>query len=287
MDSWFREDLLSSDCYFALKFATRPLFPAQEWTPGPLSQPWKARLMSAGMFEDHQTSVDPSIEHAVMKTIVTDLRELFMADEYLQTHVVPADDQLLRWRQLRKYDCMNRLADHCVNLTIYPHLFKHPETQSFACTAAALLANMILGSPEPVRFGVKLTNDLWRQLVEAEGHQAEYPRLRLWALYVGSLAEKVHPVSTGDEGWFASQYDIEAATSGMSEWHDAKSLMKLFLFSDTLHAEIESGRSHRILDVRQGLYAASGCSWREPFTETSFVEDTSEETAAGGKQRPL
>ncbi|KAI9869568.1 MAG: hypothetical protein M1823_009026, partial [Watsoniomyces obsoletus] len=50
LDSWFREDLLSCDCYFALKYGTRPTLPAQEWTPGPLSQPWKARLVSAGIF---------------------------------------------------------------------------------------------------------------------------------------------------------------------------------------------------------------------------------------------
>lgn len=32
LDSWFREDLLSCDCYFALKYNTRPTLAAQEWT---------------------------------------------------------------------------------------------------------------------------------------------------------------------------------------------------------------------------------------------------------------
>ena len=156
MDAWFREDLLSCDTYFALKYETRPLFPAQEWTPGPLSQPWKARLLSAGIFGDHAAGIDPLIEHPSMKAVITDLRELFKANEYTQNHDVPTDDQLLRWLQLRKFDCISRLADHNVNLAIYPHLFQRPLTQAYSCIATVLITNMVLGSPEPARFGLKL-----------------------------------------------------------------------------------------------------------------------------------
>jgi hypothetical protein len=119
LDSWFREDLLSCDSYFALKYNTRPTLAAQEWTPGPLSQPWKARMLAAGIIGDHPSSVDSVIEHPVLKAIFTDLRELFRANEYVLTHEVPVDDQILRWRQLRKFDCISRLADHTTNLSIY------------------------------------------------------------------------------------------------------------------------------------------------------------------------
>lgn len=272
MDAWFREDLLSCDCYFALKYDTRPLFPASEWTPGPLSQPWKARLLSAGIFGDHSASVDNLVEHPIMKAVLTDLRELFKAQEYTQIHDVPNDDQVLRWRQLRKFDCVSRLADHYVNLAIYPHLFLRPLTQAYTCAATGLMAAMVLGSPEPVRFGLKLLADLRKKLVEsdAEGDIAQHRRLRLWALYVGSLAEKAHPVSVTDEGWFTKRYESLAMAMSVSGWEDTKKVVRLFLFSDSLHQEIESGRAHRVVDTRQGLYTASACSWREPLMDTNF-----------------
>ncbi|ETI21908.1 hypothetical protein G647_05978 [Cladophialophora carrionii CBS 160.54] len=283
MDAWFREDLLSCDCYFALKYDTRPLFPASEWTPGPLSQPWKARLLSAGIFGDHAASVDPLIEHAVMKAVVTDLRELFKAHEYTQAHDVPGDDQLLRWQQLRKFDCISRLADHDCNLAIYPHLFLRPLTQAYTCAATGLMAAMVLGTPEPVRFGLKLLADLRQKLVESdsEGAAAEHRRLRLWALYVGSLAEKVHPVSAAEQDWFASKYRVHAESMGVPEWEDTKKVVRQFLFSEKLHQEIESGRAHRVMDVRQGLYTSSGCSWREPLLDTNLLLGEPEEDISG------
>lgn len=286
MDAWFREDLLSCDCYFALKYETRPLFPAQEWTPGPLSQPWKARLLSAGISGDHAAGVDALVEHPVTKTVVTDLRELFKTWEYIQDHEVPADDQLLRWQQLRKFDCISRLADHHVNLAIYPHLFQRPITQAYGCVATALMTNMVLGSPEPVRFGIKLIGDLRQKLreSEAEGESAPYRRLRLWALYVGSLAEKVHPVDIHNDAWFDSSYRAQAADMGLSRWDDAKKVMRQFLYSDLLHREIESGRPYRTADAKQGLYSASGCSWREPVLDTNLVGDPEESGGGSGPE---
>jgi hypothetical protein len=285
LDAWFREDLLSCDCYFALKYDTRPLFPASEWTPGPLSQPWKARLLSAGIFGDHAAAVDPLVEHPVMKAVVTDLRELFKAHDYTRVHDVPGDDQLLRWQQLRKFDCISRLADHAVNLAIYPHLFLRPLTQAYTCAATGLMAAMVLGTPEPVRFGLKLLTDLRKKLVESdsEGAVAEHRRLRLWALYVGSLAEKVHPVSAAEQGWFARQYRGQAESMGASEWDDTKKVIRQFLFSDKLHQEIESGRAHRVVDARQGLYTASGCSWREPLLDTSLLLGEPDEDIRGSR----
>jgi hypothetical protein len=296
MDAWFREDLLSCDSYFALKYDTRPLFPAMEWTPGPLSQPWKARMLSAGIFGDHSASIDPLIEHPGVKAVVADLRELFKTREYTDTHDVPSDDQLLRWQQLRKFDCISRLADHYVNLSIYPHLFTRPLTQAYTCAATALMAAMVLGSPEPVRFGLKLLSDLRKKLEQSnsEGEAVQCRRLRLWALYVGSLAEKVHPVSPAEVGSFGSQYESHATSMGLSGWEDAKRVIRQFLFSVKLHEEVEAGRAYRTVDARQGFYAATGCSWREPLLDTNLLTEPEDDTGesrsasasvAAGKRR--
>lgn len=265
LDCWFREDLLSCDCYFSLKYGTRPTLPAQEWTPGPLSQPWKARLMSAGVLGDHAANIDPSIEHAVLKTIVTDLRELFKAHEYVAEHALPSDDQLLRWRQLRKLDCISRLADHYTNLTIYPHLYDRPHTQALTSIAAMLFTNMILGSPEPVRYGLKLLTILREKLRESQGEgNGDMQRLRLWVVYVASLAEKVHPVAESEAGFFGTNMKAMVRKLKLEDWEAMKQILRQFLFSETLQREIESGRAFRKADFIRGLYSASGISWRQP-----------------------
>ncbi|EXJ81674.1 hypothetical protein A1O1_07739 [Capronia coronata CBS 617.96] len=286
--AWFREDLLSCDCYFALKYETRPLFPAQEWTPGGLSEPWKARLLSAGIVGDHAAGIDSLIEQPVMKAVVTDLRELFKVDEYIQSHDVPMEDQLLRWRQLRKFDCISRIADQSVNLSIYPHLFQRPHAQAYVCLATALMANMVLGSPEPVRFGLKLIGQLRKKLEEsdAQGDNGHYTRLRLWALYVGSLAGKVHPVDTEDKVWFEARYQHQAAEMGVAGWQDVRKVVRHFLYSEKLHQEIASGRAHRTSDLFKGLYSPTGCSWREPVSDAN-VDLMPVELASGGESGEL
>jgi len=154
------------------------------------------------------------------------------------------------------------------------------------------MANMVLGSPEPVRFGGKLINDMRKKLVESEreGEQDQFKRLRLWALYVGTLAEKVPITGSDSLGWFETNYQTLAAGMGLSGWEDAKRVMRQFLFSDHLHQEIHTGRLHRISDVRQGLYAASGSSWREPILEAGLIGGTQNEATGSvgiGKQRAL
>jgi hypothetical protein len=285
LDPWFREDLLSCDCYFALKYGTRPTLPAQEWTPGPLSQPWKARLVSAGIFGEHSPTLDPLLEHPVLKTAVTDLRELFQAHEYVLMHDVPTDDQLLRWRQLRKFDCVSRLADHYTNLTIYPHLYDKPNTQALTTIATALMTNMIMGCPEPVRFGLKLLNELKQRSQESQGEASkEELRLHLWATYVGSLAERVHPVASSDAGYFTSAMRALVKQLRVEDLEEMKAMLRRFLLSEKLHLEIESGRAFRTKDFRKGLYACSGTSWREPLMMESGSLST-EGIVGAGKQR--
>lgn len=285
LDSWFREDLLSCDCYFALKYGTRPVLPAAEWTPGPLSQPWKARLVSAGIFGDHAAGMDAVVDHPILKAVFVDLREMFKAQEYILTHEVPVEDQLLRWRQLRRFDCISRLADHLTNLTIYAHLYDFPRTQAMTTIATAILANLVLGCPEPVRFGNRLLEELRTKVTAAEDElqEAEATRLRFWALYVGSLAEKVHPQSTANGSWFESRLKRSRAELKLKGWEDMKRILRQLLFSARLHEEIENGRPFRTKDCTQGLYMTCGTSWREPLTLRQQSEPSEAEASSRKK----
>ncbi len=285
LDSWFREDLLYCDCYFAMKFGTRPTLPAQEWTPGPLSQPWKARLISAAIFGDHSATVDPAIEHPVLKAVVTDVRELFKANDYVLTHDMPTDDQLLRWRQLRKLDCISRLADLYTNLSLYPHLYEKPKTQALTTITIELIMNMVFGSPEPVRLGLKLLSNLKEKFQESQSEaDGEDAHLRLWVAYIGSLAEKVHPVAGPAAGFFGASMKALVRSLRVEDLDEMKKILRQLLFSEKLHLEIEGGRPFRRADFRTGIYSSCGTSWRQPIpTDVSLPSLAS--VSAAGEQR--
>lgn len=247
LDPSFRESFLSYDCYVAVRCRTRPVFPVREWTPGPLSLPWKSRLISVGILDDHVTKVDPTIKDPVLKSLLTDLTELFKAHEYVLRHDLPPDNPLLRWKQLRRFDCISRLGDLNVDLTIYPHLYEKPMTQFSVTNAASLLANMILGSPDPVKFGLELLSELRINFTESqlEVENDREQRLQLWVLYVGSLAENVYPVNTTDRLWFTSRLNKLVGTLELHGWSDMKKLLGKFLFCEYLHQEVLNNRVYR------------------------------------------
>ena len=282
IDSWFRENLLAADCYFALKYQTRPLFPVSEWTPGTLNQSWKTRLATARFIGDHPPEVDEVLDSA-LKSIIIDLRELFRVDRYLLSHTIPSDDQLLRWRQLRKLDCLNRLADHQLSLKIYPHLYERSELQLAVCAAIALLTAMVLGNPEPVRFGIRLIHEL-RSRIEAaninlsnnndnlDTADPKFLKLVFWMLYVGRMGEETHPVLEADE-WFAGEVEKAAAELDLESLEDQHTLAKHFLHSQSLVDEIHEGRSKRMICSLDGLYESCGTSWRLPEPRTGVELD--------------
>lgn len=277
LDSWFRENLLSADCYFALKYETRPLFPVAEWTPGPLSQPWKTRLASARLTGDHTPTVDAAVD-VVLKTIMIDLRELFRVQRYVNLYETSANDPLLRWRQLRKVDCLSRLADHQLSVKIYPHLFVRPKLQSAICAGIALLTAMVLGGPEPTRFDLKLTKDLRDRICIARDELEQESReisttdspdtsnVMYWLLCVGLLSERCHEFPA-ETGWFADEMRSVSEQLGLEVSADSLAITKQFLHSQALIEEIEAGRSKPRIGSLHGIYEACGMSWR--LTEVS------------------
>lgn len=244
LDPSFREDLLSCDCYVALRCRTRPVFPVHEWTPGPLSQPWKARLISDGRLGS-VTEIDPTIKDLVLKSILIDLKELFKAHEYILHQDLRPDSQLLRWKQLRRLDCISRLGNHNVDLAIYPHLYEKPTIQFSVTSAASLLANMVLGSLNSANLGLELLNELRTKFTESqvELENGTEQRLQLWILHVGSLAESMYPVTEADQLWFTSRLNKLASALGLCRWSEMKNILGKFLFCECLHQEVANDRA--------------------------------------------
>ena len=274
LDSWFRENLLSADCYFALKYQTRPVFPASEWTPGSLSQPWKLRISTARTPNEHSPNVDESIDNVVLRSIIADIRELFRVEQYVDSFDIAPDDQLLRWRQLRKYDCISRLAEHQLSVKIYPHLYDRPKLQLAVCIGVALMTGMVLGSPEPIRFGKKLLTDLTAAFAEAKQEIDKDPaseglvdNVVYWLLYVGQLAERAYgePATV----WFGPRQERMVRTRDLDE-NDQEDVVKQLLYSAQLQNDLKGIRGRRNSEPRKGVYEACGISWRQPDTPVDF-----------------
>jgi hypothetical protein len=155
---------------------------------------------------------------------------------------------------------------------------------------------MVLGCPEPVRFGLKMLADLKTKLLESQSDEVvdtdesdgaeNVLRLHLWVSYVGSLAEKVHPISGSDAKLFSTRVKEMVRRLGVGDWEAMKRILKSFLFCQLLHQEIEQGKPFRKEDFRQGLYTSSGTSWRQPLSADSEQEaPESSMSKAEGKQK--
>lgn len=294
LDPWLRENILATDSYFALKFETRPLFLVGEWTPGPLSHAWKDQLTHTQTLDEHLSNVNMGVEPIDLRNLIFDLRELYRVERYINSHEVAADDNLLRWSPLRRYDCINRLAAHQLSVKIYPHLHLRPKLQLALCTAMALMTAMTLGCPEPVRSGLKMLKELHDKLTEARLESESNPddaaemklenvdQVMFWMFYVGMLAEQVHPMD-GTSLWFLHEYDDLALQLDLLSSEGRHEVIRSVLWSSSLEEELNNHRPRRASESRKGVYEACGMTWRAPLKPLERRPSTAEDVEPPGK----
>ena len=265
LDQWLRENILSCDAYFSLKYETRPYFPVNEWSPGPLSWTWKSSIAAGRGRVVKAPEIAPSVESRKLRDIIRDLRELSEAHTYAFSTELTPDEPLLRWIQLRRYECVSRLANLRVDIVLMPHLFTSPAIDSCVCTAASLWMALVFGSPEPLSFAQKLLTKLQQQL-----ETATMPtNLKIWALYVGKAAAQTSSPEDRVRGWFDGNLDDLTRSENLDGEDKLITVLRTFLFSDKTHQELREGRQARDKDVMPGVFLASGCSWRAPLEDVA------------------
>ena len=235
LDPWLRENLLSADVFFAIKSETRPLLPSSEWSPGPLNSTWRSRTKTAILPSlSPSPAISPSASPGVKTTLKTrripisksttsapfpsrhsspsvvrnnpdlvdilkDLTELSEAYSYVQNTRVAADEPLLRWVQLRRYDLLSRLTDLRVDTMLKPRNYTYPECLNVVCGVLVLWMLIEFGSPEPMALGQKLVKRVWKELQSTTSHVngkstadhkisplrgVEPGALKVWVMYV-------------------------------------------------------------------------------------------------------
>lgn len=276
LDPWFHLNLMSADSYFALKYDTRPLFAETDCQLGFLTQGRATRLSQDNVSDEHARQVDSTVTEPILRNIILELRSLFATERSMSIVGTERGSQMLNSRQLRRINVINRLANHGLNLRLYPYLYRRPELQLATCHAVTLMTAMVLGSPEPVRFGLKLISDLRSQIgkarreskriehVAASQEIGEEP-LFFWLAYVGTLGEQTHPVQK-EALWFENELTIAAHDHSMSMTEARRTIPPRFLYSTKLEEEVNGRRAFRTSDTITGVYLASGTSWRNPLT---------------------
>lgn len=276
VDGGLREDLISCDCYFALKCETRPLFPAKDWAIAKLHDAWVSKLQASDPVSPHDKGSSPLLLQISqdLRLVFEALRELFMAHSTLVRGRLHQAERLAEWCRWRKLYCISRLADHYVNASLYAHQYDSPQVEKATALAAALLTNMALGSPEPVSLALTLLKRLQLLLrVESSATQQHgQPLLRLWAVYVGSLAESLHSGerSYGSEYWFRIELVKSSRACQLQVPADLNGLLRQVLFSEELQSEVDHDAPRRTFDLVPGLYTSCDISWRLPAAAEHF-----------------
>jgi hypothetical protein len=239
LDVPLRLDVLSCDTFFAIRHQTRPLFSTKTWSAGKLAEPYRQRLGTKFDLADLRA-------FSAILDIVASLYELFD----IRTSTSDAKDDLQQWCGLRRLECLSRLADHQVNLTLYPHRYSSGQVELAISAAALLLTVLIEGSPEPVQLGQTLLLRLRNSVAQLQPHHfASYPNLLRSIIDLGALAEHVLPV---DQFWFQMHADVSS---------QSRYSMGVFDYPP-LKREVEKGPEFRMFDTYPGLLLYSDISWR-------------------------
>lgn len=287
LDPWLQQNLLSADTYFALSYGTRPQFRAIDWRQGTLKHPMLDIAVNNQVKMRSRPKIHLTVENVALRSTMEDLRDLLDMHAYFQSKGANMDNQLSHWSHLQRLNALSRLADHRVNVNLFPHQFLLPKFQLAICTSIALMTAMVLGSPEPVRFGLKLLSDLQSEFVEArrefqsmkqfDSRDVEFYQCAfVWVAYVGMLGSQVHPVPNAE--WFSDCLRMTMTEPGLKEAVDLKSVVVQFLYSKSLEDEILSGQPHREESVMNGYYESCGLSWRQPVLQQPMTIEATADT---------
>ena len=231
-------DILTCDIFFALRFQTRPLFPAKTW----------ARKIAEATDQRPEKTVDLSSlkDFPVPFDTIVSLHELFAVREA----VAQPTSKLQTWLQFRRLECLSRLADHVVNLKLYPHHYAEPAVEVVLTNATLLLAVMMGGSPEPTQTAKSCSFRLRESLLELKPEDFALHFAALCsAVNLGALTERAVPV---DVPWFQMQQSSMAYGGPAARIFDHEVLLR----------DVDRGSVLRTCDDLQGLYIFSDLTWR-------------------------
>ncbi|OQV10450.1 hypothetical protein CLAIMM_14445 [Cladophialophora immunda] len=246
------------DIHRSSMFLCHPVFDMDQWLPEKL-QPVvdAARPYLPDLSEVKDRFLDPSIDDPRLRTLFIERREslavwLFQtgAAEESGAHTTA----LMGWLLVRVYLHQGQLVNLFLEARVRSKAIAPPRpVNSVLCQGYISLATLLYVraiSFNATVCGVRLfdaTATILANMQEmlqlserpSSASSADYERYehaRLWALYVGAAAELFMDMKPEDEtGWFTAQFAAKAVKLGVARWDEVRSVLRGFLYTDTMH----------------------------------------------------
>ena len=271
------------DLHRATMTLTRPALELAGWVSKQLLPSWQeARRSIPPLSGIARSGLDPQITDQPLRRLLTAIREFLeiLGIVVADPERIPASTLLSLAGYITVCQChlVNRyldvLAVHAQsvdsnhpnpNPTMSNPLTSRPAWQASTTAYASIAAiywtrqaikveNVPVGSARVFNAGKTLLPALRRCVTAAETYSngldaQENARLRLWALYIGAMAEQAHDhghgqssrVAEGEDtemtrglGWFAREFAAQVIRMGLAMWSDVRRVLQGFLYSDSL-----------------------------------------------------
>ena len=245
---------LYNDCQVSSMFLVRPIWDVHSWLPMIFAPIWAAATPHLPVLDDTKDHIDPSI-HGELATHFKGIREVWetLAKREQVTPESSANPAFTGWVLSKGYIHHGRIINHYLDLTQplrSPSLPKRVRneliTQQFLALAAVYHLKVL--SRDPILLGVPVFDARKAILPALRAGIDESSRLckdtkehwnvnaRLWALYVGAMAEQRFPGPDVDphEQWFNSHLAEQAISMRLRTWEEVQKILVGFLYFDRI-----------------------------------------------------
>ncbi len=235
-------------------FLVRPVFDVDGFLPMVYAPVWTAAAPDMPPLDNTNDNLDPSIEGPLVGAF-KDMRKFWALCIILeqQGKNESASNALMTWcNNLQELISIGRLINHYHNVQqLLPQqtnqsLKTRMLVQQYLAIAAAYLAKSL--NLNPVILGVPMFDSrpallpaLQRAMEDSEQLSTEadrrkYMNARLWALYVGALAEQSHlkPGHDSCKRWFNAHLAEQAIAMNLLTWGTVQHVLRGFLYNDRI-----------------------------------------------------
>jgi hypothetical protein len=233
-------------------FLVRPIFDVDGFLPTVYAPIWTAAAPDMPPLDNTNDDLDPSIEGPLVD-LFKNIRKFWALCVILeqQGKNESASNALMTWcnnsqelisigRLINHYHDVQQLLSQQTNQSLKNRML----VQQYLAVAAAYLAKSL--NLNPVILGVPMFDArpallpaLRRALEDSEqlsteAHCRKYMNARLWALYVGALAEQSHlkPGHDSRKGWFHVHLAEQAIAMNLFTWDTVQHVLLGFLYND-------------------------------------------------------
>jgi hypothetical protein len=219
---------------------TRTFFDVDKWIPKQYQTKWK-EISDSLPLSARATSraLDPSVGNSRLREILIELRELLEALKLNIMNPASAKPSVFGSISSRCLVCELQLLNYYLDICTQLPMVQRPEDPAgdsinrINIEAYTSLAALVFFTASP-----NLLTQLQRVMSQNEAGTQPYPRLRLWALYVGATAEQaqVRPNLQlgGSAGptWFNVRFAEQAKRMGLLSKPEIENVLRGFLYTE-------------------------------------------------------